>query len=127
LTPAPHKADLSRQLLDTRWWACPISLGANDVTPRPSIDRANVIDSHAASDLLTGSLKNLIAPPGRKPVTYAPIRSGWSVANTMATDTKSGGTGHHSVPASLAALLGPLNRALVVNTLPSHFSYVEER
>jgi hypothetical protein len=82
--------------MDTRWWAWPISLSENDVTPRPSIHHADVIDSRAACDLLTESLKNLIAPPGLKPVTYAPTRPGWSARDTMATDTKSSGTSHHS-------------------------------
>jgi hypothetical protein len=81
----------------------------------------DVIASNAASPFLTGSLKNLIAPPELKPVTYAPTRSGWSARDMMATDTKSGGTGQRIAPAPRAPLLSSLNRALVVNTLPGHF------
>jgi quinol monooxygenase YgiN len=86
-----------------------------------------VIDSNAASRFLTGSLKNLIAPPELKPVTYAPTRSGWNAQDTIATNTKSGGTGQHSAPAPRPALPGCLNRALVVNNCRAIFSYVEER
>ena len=97
----------------------------NHETLDPSRGRHRQRRARLAS--LTGSLKNLIAPPGLKPVAYAPSRSGWSVQDTMATDTKSGGTGQRSAPAPRPALLGSPNRALFTNTLPGHFSYVEER
>jgi quinol monooxygenase YgiN len=46
----------------------------------------------------------------------------------MVTHTKSGGIGQHRAPAAHAGLRGSLNRALVVNTLPSYFQLcIEER
>jgi hypothetical protein len=108
-------------------WACLISVSCTDVTTRPSIPHPDVIASKAASRFLVGSLKNLIAPPGLKSVTYAPTQSGWSTQDTMATDTNSGGTGQRRAPAPRPALLGSPNRALFIDTLPGHINYVEER